>query len=168
MKDVYTALQGHLRLEGGQLPPLPQCSIGASLTKKYKSEKENTTYFNNKSTEFRKIPMSNQWKKSRKITQDVNSQTKLFKIFQAGHAPGPPWKHSAPSTPVRLHPRLHCWLFIKRKPQLTHEFHETYDSVTLFFMKKAHFLILAGSAFYRPIIFGNMHILLISENELFS
>ena len=55
-----------------------------------------------------------------------------------------------------------------------HEIHETCPAVTLYFMKKTLFLILAGSAFHQMciavpalIIYGEMHFLLITENELF-
>ena len=47
---------------------------------------------------------------------------------------------------------------------------ETCNSVTFYlilFHEKSHFLILAGSAVTAPIIFGQMHFLLISENEIF-
>ena len=63
------------------------------------------------------------------------------------------------------------WLMSRNR----HEIHETCPYVTFCFVKNTHFLIVAESAFYQirlgrklqHTIFGNMHFLLISENEFF-
>ena len=75
---------------GGQLPP-PQCSIGATKPKNYRSAKSSLDILTITALNFIHFFWVNSFK------------TIFFSIFPAGHAPRP-WKHNEPSGPLRLPP----------------------------------------------------------------